>query len=388
VTVTGRTALLVPSNARLNIAGRRRSRIGGAEMRFESLGKALDTAYGCVLIESVCERSTVCIDSCAADPRWSRPPRDQWYYDGSYCERNAELIAERLISSGVSTVVCSSINVYRYVIALAAHPELHVIFDMHNVESVLYQDIRAALPPGSRLGDVFSADHVTRIARAERAAVEAADEIWVCGVDDLQLVRTTYGIPDDKNIRLVPDVVEVLTGPPRHGQPIRAVFTGRLDYYPNIEAAQVMLRDIAPLVDPLPVIVAGAQPDASLSEFLIPRNARMLADVPSMEAITRGGMMMVPLTLGGCGGKFKTIESFGTGLPVISTRKGVQGTAAEPGVHYLPADSPAEFAESATRLLGDRALRDAMVLASWELARDHHSLQALTALMAELDLAQ
>jgi glycosyltransferase involved in cell wall biosynthesis len=161
------------------------------------------------------------------------------------------------------------------------------------------------------------------------------------------------------------------------------VYTARLDYFPNVLAAEVLLRDIAPALAPVPVVVAGAQPDASLYEVPRPANAAIVADPESMTEIRRDAVMAVPLTHGG-GSRFKLIEAFAEGLPVISTLKGAEGLGAEPDRHYLRAETAEEFVTAVRRLQTDDELRDAVVRAGWELARDGHSQQALTRQLAEL----
>jgi glycosyltransferase involved in cell wall biosynthesis len=380
-----RAAVLVPSNERMNPAGRRRRRVGGADMRFTSLYEALDAARGCRLVESRCERSTTCRTACTVSGA-ELPDTQPWYFDRSYCPTNAKQLASDLIAAGVSLVVCSSLNMYRYVADLARYDELTVVFDMHNVESELYRETRRVVVPGSRYDGVISEDTIARIHVAEQTAIEAADEVWTCSEEDVTLARRTYDLPDDKPFRVVRDVVATPAEPPAAERPTRAVFTARLDYFANILAAATLLEEIAPLLDPLPVVVAGAQPDESLRTLARPANAQLVADPESMSEVTRNGIMVVPLTFGG-GSRFKIVEAFAAGLPVVSTRKGAEGLRATPGVHYLAVDTPAEFAAATRRLIEDDPLRHRLVRAAWELARDRYSLTALTAQMAKLDLA-
>jgi polysaccharide biosynthesis protein PslH len=65
--------------------------------------------------------------------------------------------------------------------------------------------------------------------------------------------------------------------------------------------------------------------------------------------------VVVPLRAGG-GSKLKTLEAFAHQRPVVSTGHGVRGLDVTPGVHYLPAESPAEFANAIARLAQDPAL--------------------------------
>ena len=64
----------------------------------------------------------------------------------------------------------------------------------------------------------------------------------------------------------------------------------------------------------------------------------------------------MPLRKGG-GTRLKVLEALALGTPVISTSKGVEGLALQPGRDVLVADTPADFAAQTLRLLSFPALR-------------------------------
>ena len=63
-------------------------------------------------------------------------------------------------------------------------------------------------------------------------------------------------------------------------------------------------------------------------------------------------MMLVPLFEGG-GTRFKIMEAFAAGLPVISSSLGVEGLGVTPGEHFLLAETPGEFMNAIGVLLND-----------------------------------
>jgi glycosyltransferase involved in cell wall biosynthesis len=225
------------------------------------------------------------------------------------------------------------------------------------------------------MDSVLTAEYVERLQIAERAAVEAADEVWTCTPDDRDLVKALYSIAEER-IRVLPDVVDVPVDPPKSLPPTHGVFTARLDYYPNIVAARRIFTEIAPLVHPFPLVVAGAQPGDDLTSLPRPDNALLVADPPSIADVIAGGIAVVPLTHGG-GSRFKVIEAFAAGVPVVSSLKGAEGLASRPGIHYLRAENPAEFADAIDRLHRDDGLRSRLVRAAWQLAREQYSIEAL-----------
>jgi glycosyltransferase involved in cell wall biosynthesis len=254
---------------------------------------------------------------------------------------------------------------------------------MHNIEAVLYREMLATRADDPAFASVLAEDNVRRIEDAEAQAVEACDEVWTCSVDDAALLRRTYASVEAKSVRVVRDVVDVPDVPPLDTRPSRVVFTGRLDYYPNALAAEKLLLQVAPLLHPFEVVVAGAQPPESLTSLPMGSNCRVVPDPPDMDLIRHGGVLVVPLMLGG-GSRFKIIEAFATGVPVVSSAKGIEGIQAEPGRHYLFAEEPKELAGSVHRLLDDDGLRARMVAEAWRLAGDHYSVPALARQLGEV----
>ena len=70
---------------------------------------------------------------------------------------------------------------------------------------------------------------------------------------------------------------------------------------------------------------------------------------PYME---RAALYIVPLRIGG-GTRLKIFEAMAMGLPVISTRVGAEGLPVTDDRDIVLADSPAQFASAAVRLLTD-----------------------------------
>jgi glycosyltransferase involved in cell wall biosynthesis len=77
---------------------------------------------------------------------------------------------------------------------------------------------------------------------------------------------------------------------------------------------------------------------------------------------------VLPMRAGG-GVRFKALEAMAAGVPIVSTRLGMEGIDARDGVHYLAADGAADFAAAVTRLLADRALADALAAQAHQLVK-------------------
>jgi glycosyltransferase involved in cell wall biosynthesis len=65
---------------------------------------------------------------------------------------------------------------------------------------------------------------------------------------------------------------------------------------------------------------------------------------------------VIPLRVGG-GTRLKAYEAMAAGVPVVSTRIGVEGLPVAPGIHYECADEPGQFAAAVLALLADNDSR-------------------------------
>ena len=79
----------------------------------------------------------------------------------------------------------------------------------------------------------------------------------------------------------------------------------------------------------------------------------------AVAELARARVAVVPL-LAGSGTRFKILEAWAAGLPVVSTPFGAEGLPVRDGEHLLLADSAAAFAEAVSRLLACRELRESL----------------------------
>ncbi len=135
------------------------------------------------------------------------------------------------------------------------------------------------------------------------------------------------------------------------------LYTGRMDYFPNVDAMEWFCKEVWPLV-------RREMPSAHLS--IVGRNplpqVQALSTQPGIEVtgavedvrpyMARAAVYIVPLRLGG-GTRLKILEAMAMGLPIVSTPLGCEGLGLHPGRDLLVAQTPVEFAWEIMRLLRD-----------------------------------
>jgi glycosyltransferase involved in cell wall biosynthesis len=259
------------------------------------------------------------------------------------------------------------------------------IFSEHNVEHLLQR--RAYLVdrahPARLPKALYSLVQARKLARFEAAACRMADLTLTVSEDDASALGQ---LEPGGRYRVVPNAIDPATYPQRTGWPPRPalLFTGTLDYRPNADAVRWLLDSIMPLVwqqfSEARVLVVGRGPAADL----VARGQRdpRIAVTGPVESVdpywTRASLYVLPMR-GGGGTRFKALEAMAAGLPLISTTMGMEGIAAEDGVHYLAGETPAALAAAIIRLLGDQALRERLATAGGQLVRERYDAHVVAA---------
>jgi polysaccharide biosynthesis protein PslH len=131
------------------------------------------------------------------------------------------------------------------------------------------------------------------------------------------------------------------------------LFVGGMHWPPNAEGVRWFWREVFPLLPPDARLVAvGKSPPAEL------RGSQILAPgyVADVEPYWRSARAFVVPLLSGGGMRIKILDAWAHGVPVISTTLGAEGIQCRHGEDILLADTPAEFAFQAGRMLSDPAL--------------------------------
>lgn len=244
-----------------------------------------------------------------------------------------------------------------------------LVLDLHNIESEL-----AATHARATRG--LEAMAMSRFAAAyeklERDWIPQFDTVLVTSDDD----RRRIGVA---NAVVYPNALPEIPLPPV-ADADAIIFSGNLEYHPNIEAVRWFhariwpsIRDRAPSVE---WRVAGRNQDAVRS--IVAGDDRVKLTGPMEDAVAvlaEARVCIVPL-LSGSGTRFKILEAWAAERAVVSTSLGAEGLGAEHENHLLVADSASAFADAVVRLLNDSALRRRLGDAGRELYLDRFTWPA------------
>jgi sugar transferase (PEP-CTERM/EpsH1 system associated) len=133
------------------------------------------------------------------------------------------------------------------------------------------------------------------------------------------------------------------------------VFTGAMDYWPNIDAVQFFAAEVFPQLlaaDPaLRFYIVGARPAAAVTALAANPGVVVTGTVPDVRPYIRhADICVAPLRIAR-GIQNKVLEAMAMARPVVVSPQALEGIDAVPGSELLLADGAAAFAATITGLL-------------------------------------
>jgi sugar transferase (PEP-CTERM/EpsH1 system associated) len=133
------------------------------------------------------------------------------------------------------------------------------------------------------------------------------------------------------------------------------VFTGVMDYAPNIEAVVWLARSVLPRLRAAGIacrfVVVGARPAREVTRLSRLPDVMVTGRVPDVRPyLAHAALAVAPLQVAR-GIQNKVLEAMAMALPVVATPAAAEGIDAEPERHLLAACDPAAFASAIHRLL-------------------------------------
>lgn len=159
-------------------------------------------------------------------------------------------------------------------------------------------------------------------------------------------------------------------------KPNRIVFCGKLDYFPNQDAALFFVHRIWPLLrarrPELELEIVGSRPARRIRKLDGKNNVRVLGSVPDVRPhVGQASVAVCPIRIR-AGIQNKVLEAMALGVPVVATQICCPGLGVEPGKHLLTADTPEEFASAVELALHNESVRANLIRSARSYVEHNH----------------
>jgi sugar transferase (PEP-CTERM/EpsH1 system associated) len=266
-------------------------------------------------------------------------------------------VRARVAAGGFDAAVVFSSGVAQYVEPFPDLPRVIQFADLDSRKWAQYAD--AARPPKRW---VYRAE-AARLLEYERHLARTFAHSLVCSDRELE---DFHRLIPGAAVESIPNGVDLdyfrPTGVPR--DPHALVFTGVMNYWPNVDGVTWFCRDVLPRVrDRVPgatFTICGSAPTRAVRALAALPGVTVTGAVPDVRPyLHRAAVGVIPVRIAR-GIQNKLLEAMAAGLPTVATPAAWAGLSAEAGRDLLVADDPAAFAAAVVRLLTDPGLRDGM----------------------------
>lgn len=156
---------------------------------------------------------------------------------------------------------------------------------------------------------------------------------------------------------VIPNGVDVEFYSPVGGTPAAptVIFTGAMDYRPNIDAVEHFCADIYPLirreVPEVRFLIVGLNPAPAVTALSALPGVAVTGAVSDVRPYyAEASVAVAPLRIAR-GVQNKVLQAMAMGLPVVASTLAARGLSARPGEHLHVEEDPASFAARVVRLL-------------------------------------
>jgi sugar transferase (PEP-CTERM/EpsH1 system associated) len=303
-------------------------------------------------------------------------------------ERLAGWVRGTLESRAISAIYVFSGQMGQYVPARFGG---RVVVDLVDVDSAKFEAYaRERRWPGSRL----HAREAKLLVDEEGGLARNADVTLLVSEDEAALFRSRT--PGASDVRAMTNGIDAMFFDPASTAPHPElasggpyiVFTGQMDYPPNVAAAKRAAERILPAIREVypqaQLHIVGRAPTAALTKLDGKDGVRVWGAVPDVRPfLAVANIVLVPLEIAR-GVQNKVLEAMAMARPVLATSGAAAGIGAEPGRHLLVVDRDRALIAEALTLLSHPERGVALGQAAREFVLEHKTWPATLAALPAL----
>ncbi len=228
----------------------------------------------------------------------------------------------------------------------------------------------------------------------ERAVAARADTSLFVSDAEAELFRRSAGLPH-ADIRSLQNGIDLDFYDPAApferldpGQGPLIVFTGQMDYRPNVEAVAGFAEEAMPLIrkgrPDARFAIVGRNPTPAVTRLDGREGTIVTGSVADVRSwVARADVVAAPLRMAR-GIQNKVLEAMAMARPVMASPSAFEGIDAEPDRDLIVADTPEDQAKAVLSLLADPARARAIGAAARRRMESHYRWEAKLAPLSEL----
>ena len=282
---------------------------------------------------------------------WNSKPLQVLYFQSSELQ---ELLDNLLSIHKYDAVHVQHLRMSPY---LAGRKDIPRILDLPDAFSLYWE--RRKLVKRGVLTTLFENTEQRRVLKYERILKEY-NMALACSAEDIEYLEKIH---HTGNLRLLPNGVDLDVFAPRnhdysHNKTI--LFTGNMDYAPNVDAVGYFTETILPLIrikcPDVKFVIAGQRPVSKVAA-LANDHIIVTGFVKDLAATYNSASVVVAPLRFGAGTQNKVLEAMAMGVPVVCSNIGFNGLGIKSGEGAIMQTDPAAFANSVIELLSDEGTR-------------------------------
>ena len=279
-----------------------------------------------------------------------------------------------------SCVFCFSSPSAEYVFRSKYREQLahssRLIMDLIDLDSLKWAQY-AQQRPASIMGIIFNRE-ARLLARYEEKVAHTFHTLLLVSEAEKQLCPQAVR----EKVTVVPNGVDLLRFAPGQGKAIQSdgpmiVFTGAMDYWPNIDAVIWFSKEIFPFIlsaaPSAHFFIVGVHPKPEVLELGTEKNVVVTGFVEDIrDYIAAADVCVAPLRIAR-GIQNKVLEAMAMGKAVVATPQAMEGITGDGGQQVMIADTVEDFSRKVTYLLHNQSAREILGKGARKAMESHYS---------------
>lgn len=183
----------------------------------------------------------------------------------------------------------------------------------------------------------------------------------VCSTEDQKYLIQKH---NTQNVQVLPNGVDIekfKMGAHSYSHNETLLFTGNMDYAPNVDAVIYFVKEIFPLIKlqfpKVKFIIAGQRPIQKVLDLQQEKDVEVTGFIPDLADMYNVASVVVAPLRFGAGTQNKVLEAMSMGIPVVCTNIGFEGLGITNGEGAFMETNTDGFAQKVCELLSSESLR-------------------------------